>query len=195
MRLFLVRHAATQWSVTGQHTGTTDLPLTTEGLAQLGPLARELRQLMVDPLERAVAISSPRARAVVTARTVMGESHDVRVDNNLVEFDYGDYEGLTTEQIRQRRPGWDLWRDGCPHGETAEEAGRRADAFLDSLDDGPELVVAFAHAHISRIIAARAIGLDARCGEVFSLDPAAVSLINDVRGRRVIQHWNVRVRA
>ena len=195
MRLFLIRHGATEWSATGQHTGRTDLPLTSEGLAQLGPLAHELRAMVANEFDSLVAYSSPLARALVTARSVMGDTHDLRIDANLVEFNYGDYEGLTSEQIREVHPGWDLWRDGCPNGENVEDAGRRADAFLALLENGPEVVVTFAHAHISRIIAARAVGLAPRDGEIFNLDTATVSVIGDVRGKRVVQHWNVEPRS
>jgi broad specificity phosphatase PhoE len=191
VKLFLIRHGATEWSATGQHTGTTDLPLTSEGTAQLGPLARGLRHLVGDELTTALVFSSPRVRALVTAETVMGEGHVVCVDSNLAEFNYGDYEGLTTEEIWLRRPGWDMWRDGCPNGETAEDAGRRADAFLSVLDEAPDTVFAFAHGHIIRILAARAIGLEAHEGRIFALDTATVSVIEDVRGQKIIQHWNI----
>ena len=191
MKLFLIRHGATQWSASGQHTGTTDLPLTSEGLAQLDGLSLLLREMIGPQINTSVVFSSPLSRALVSAETVMGDGHDVRVDSNLVEFDYGDYEGLTTEEIRDRRPGWDIWRDGCPNGESAEDVGKRADAFLAGLGGHPEIVVTFAHAHVIRIIAARAIGLDANCGQLFTLDTATVSLIEDVREKRVVQHWNV----
>ena len=195
MKLFLIRHGATEWSATGQHTGTTDLPLSSEGVAELGPLSRELRHMLGEHFTSATVLSSPLTRARVSAEGVMGAGHDVCLDHSLVEFNYGDYEGLTTEQIRERRPGWDLWRDGCPNGETPEDAGRRADTFLAGLAGGPDVVVTFAHAHIIRIIAARAIGLDPQCGEVFTLDTATISLVQDVRDKRVLQNWNVRPKA
>lgn len=191
MKLILIRHGATQWSASGQHTGTTELPLTSQGVAQLEPLSRMLRQMIGHQFDDSAVFSSPMARALVSAQTVMGDGHDVRIDSNLVEFDYGDYEGLTTDEIRSRRPGWDIWRDGCPNGESVEEVGRRADAFLSTIEDGPELVVTFAHAHLIRIMAARAIGLDAHWGQIFTLDTATVSVIEDVRGKRVVQQWNV----
>ena len=160
-------------------------------MAQLGPLNRELRQWLDSSFDSVEVFASPMTRALVTARAVMGEGRALHVDANLMEFDYGDYEGLTTEQIREQRPEWDMWRDGCSNGETAEDVGRRVDAFLGALREGPDSVVLFAHAHVLRILAARAVGLEARDGEVFSLDPATVSVIGDVRSKWVIQHWNV----
>ncbi len=195
MQLFLIRHGATEWSASGRHTGTTDLALSSEGVAELAPLSRELRRMLGESFTSATVLSSPLTRARVSAESVMGAGFPVRLDHRLVEFDYGDYEGLTTEQIREQRPGWDLWRDGCPRGETPEDAGRRADAFLSGVGGSSDPVVAFAHAHIIRIIAARAIGLDPQCGEIFTLDTATVSLVQDVRGKRVVRHWNVRPRA
>jgi len=191
VKLFLIRHGATKWSASGQHTGTTDLPLTSEGLAQLGPLSTGLRESIGEQFATAVVFSSPLIRALVTAQTVVGDDREVRVDQNLIEFNYGDYEGLTPGEIRDLRPGWDIWRDGCPNGESASDVGRRADRFLAALGDGPELVLVFAHSHIIRIMAARAIGLDARHGQIFTLGTATVSVIEDVRGKRVIQQWNV----
>jgi probable phosphoglycerate mutase len=189
--LFFIRHGATEWSVTGQHTGRTDLPLSGEGLDQLGSLSHGLRQLLGPDFGRLDVVSSPMSRALVSATTVMGEGHDIRIDPNLAEFDYGDYEGLTTDEIREQRPGWDIWRDGCPNGESVEDVGRRADAFLASIEDGPELVAIFAHAHLIRIMAARATGLDAHWGEIFTLDTATLSVIDEVRGKRAVKLWNV----
>ncbi|HEY5304209.1 MAG TPA: histidine phosphatase family protein [Acidimicrobiales bacterium] len=191
MKLFLIRHGATEWSATGQHTGITDLPLTSEGIAQLEPLARGLHRSIGGQIDSAIVFSSPLQRALVSAQTVMGDGHRVCVDSNLVEFNYGDYEGVTTEEIWRQRPGWDMWRDGCPNGEDAEGAGRRADAFLSQLDDAHELVLVFAHAHIIRIIAARALGLEAQGARIFTLDTATVSVLEDLRDKKVIKRWNV----
>ena len=191
MRMFLIRHGATQWSATGQHTSTTDLSLTSEGLAQLGPLSTALREALGEQFATAVVFSSPLTRALATAQIVLGDDREVRVDPNLIEFNYGDYEGLTSEEIRDWRPDWDIWRDGCPRGESADDVGRRADTFLAGLGDDPELLLVFSHSHFIRILAARAIGLDARQGQIFTLDTATVSLVEDVRGKRVIKRWNM----
>jgi probable phosphoglycerate mutase len=141
-------------------------------------------------LDAAAVFSSPLARALDSAQIVVGADGEIRVDQNLIEFNYGDYEGLTSEEIRDLRPGWDIWRDGCPNGENADDVGQRADKFLAGLDGGPELVLVFCHSHMIRIMAARAIGLDARQGQIFTLDTATVSMIEDVRGKRVIKKWN-----
>jgi probable phosphoglycerate mutase len=189
--MFLIRHGATQWSASGQHTSTTDIALTSEGHAQLGPLSTALRDALAEQFATAVVFSSPLSRALTTAQIVLGEDREVRVDANLIEFNYGDYEGLTSEEIREWRPEWDIWRDGCPNGESTDDVGRRADTFLAGLGDDPELLVVFSHSHFIRILAARAIGLDARQGQIFTLDTATVSLVADVRGKRVIKIWNV----
>ncbi len=191
VKLFMIRHGATEWSATGQHTSSTDLPLTSEGIAQLDPLARGLRRALGEQFHSAMTFSSPLQRALVSAETVVGDEHRVCVDANLVEFNYGDYEGLTTEEIWKQRPGWDMWRDGCPNGEDAETAGRRADLFLSQLNQACDVVLVFAHAHIIRILAARVLGLEARLARIFTLDPATVSIIEDLRDKKVIKQWNV----
>jgi broad specificity phosphatase PhoE len=191
MRLVLVRHGATDWSVTGQHTGVTDLPLTDLGLAQADSAAQAVRVIAGADLSSAVVYSSPMSRALVTAHRVVGGSYRVNVTDDLREYDYGDYEGRTPSEIRERRPGWDIWTDGCPGGEQPEDVGERADHFLAMVAAVPTLCIAFAHGHIIRIIAARAVGLPANRGQIFTLDTATVSLIADVRGKRVIKLWNL----
>ena len=128
MRIVLMRHGATEWSVTGQHTGRTDLPLIQEGRDEAAGAAALLRSL-VGSVDRIRIVSSPLQRAFDTARLVTGR-RDIELSDDLMELDYGSYEGQTALQIRHERPGWDLWIDGCPQGETIEAAGRRADRFL-----------------------------------------------------------------
>ena len=190
MQLLLVRHGETAWSVTGQHTGLTDIPLTANGYEQAAGAANAARLLLGDEFARASVFSSPLSRARITGESVVGPGRRIQVCEELLELDYGEYEGLTPAEIRHERPGWDIWTDGCPGGETVEAVGDRVDRFLQKIEDAPTNI-AFAHGHVIRILAARAVGLPARSGQAFTLDTATVSLIADVRGKRVIKMWNV----
>jgi len=192
MKLLIIRHGATEWSVTGQHTGTTDIPLTEDGLNQ-AHLAREAAlRLVGEELATALVYTSPLQRARRTADIVMARpSDEFTVTDLLLEYNYGDYEGLTPTQIRSLHPGWDIWRDGCPGGESTDGVGRRANAFLREVERNDRLVVAFAHGHIIRILGACAVGLTARHGQIFTLDTATLSMIEDVRSKRVVKVWNL----
>jgi broad specificity phosphatase PhoE len=189
-QLWLIRHGETEWSRSGQHTGRTDLPLTAEGEAQ----ARRLRELLAR-VRPASVISSPRQRALDTAR-IAGLQVDT-VGEDLAEWDYGDYEGLTTAQIRESVPGWTVWTHPSPNGETIDEVSARADRVLtralERLADGP--VVLISHGHISRVIGARWIGLPASYGSHLALDTAAPSLLGAERGIPVIDRWNMLIPA
>jgi probable phosphoglycerate mutase len=187
--LWLVRHGETEWSASGRHTGRTDLPLTAAGEQQ----ARALLPMLSD-LSPALVLSSPRHRALHTAE-LAGLQVDA-VDDDLAEWDYGPYEGRTSQEIRAERPGWSLWRDGVPvgdGGETIEQVSARADRVLvracRALASGP--VVLFAHGHISRAIGARWIGLPAAAGANLLLGTAAPSLLSTQYGEPVIAHWNL----
>jgi broad specificity phosphatase PhoE len=184
--LWLVRHGETTWSRSGQHTGRTDLPLTVAGEAQ----ARALREVLGD-VQPAVVLSSPRQRARDTAR--LAGFTDVIIDDDLAEWDYGDYEGWTSAQIQAERPGWTLWRDGVPNGERIEQVSERADRVLararDALHRGPVILVA--HGHISRVIGARWIGLPAAAGANLLLGTAAPSLLSVEYDIPVLAHWNL----
>jgi broad specificity phosphatase PhoE len=188
MELVLVRHGDTEWSRTGQHTGSTDLDLLEHGQAQARGIAPVLAKIVGD--RPAVVYSSPMKRAVVTAALAFPQGQ-ARACDLLREYDYGDYEGLTTKEILARVPGWDIWRDGCPNGEQPADVGARADRFLAdcAAHDGP--VVAVSHGHMSRILAARALGIAASEGRLFTLDTASVSVIKDVRGKRAVALWNL----
>jgi broad specificity phosphatase PhoE len=186
VQLWLVRHGETEWSASGKHTGRTDVALTTTGEGQaraLGPLLERIRPALV--------LCSPRRRARDTA-----ELAGLRVDAiepDLAEWDYGAYEGRTTEQIRDEHPGWTLWRDGVPDGERIEQVRARADRVLrrarTTLAEGP--VVLVAHGHISRVHGARWIGLPADAGANLTLGTAAPSLLSVQYGEPVIAHWNL----
>jgi len=191
MRLVLVRHGATAWSVAARHTGTTDLPLTELGREQAAATAKGIRRLFGKDFESSNVYSSPLVRSLETASIVCGRTRTIIEDPRLLEFNYGDYEGLAPAAIRELRPQWDIWRDGCPNGETVEAVGHRVDAFIASLPGGEETNVVFSHGHLIRILAAKSIGLIAEQGRIFTLDTATISVIEDVRGKRVIKLWNL----
>jgi probable phosphoglycerate mutase len=185
-QLWLIRHGETEWSRSGQHTSRTDLPLTADGERQ----ATALRGLLAE-LHPVFVLCSPRQRAVRTAE-LAGLTVDA-IDNDLVEWDYGKYEGLTTKQIRQAVPGWSLWTHPMPGGETPSQVTARADRVLGRaaarLPDGP--VVLVAHGHMCRVIGARWIGLRAVDGARLALDTAAPSVLGTEHDIPVIHRWNM----
>ena len=171
-RLVLVRHGETEWSATGRHTSRTDVPLTARGEELARTLGRRVEELGMVPT---ACLSSPRRRAVDTARFAgLGEA--LTTDDRLQELDYGEYEGRTTVDIRSERPDWDLFRDGCPGGETPAQAGRRADDLLAELapEEGQGDVALVGHGHFSRILAARYLGLDAERARFLGLGTASL---------------------
>jgi broad specificity phosphatase PhoE len=189
--VYVIRHGETEWSVTGQHTGRTDVPLTAHGEQQArkaGAVLAELRGTTVPPR---LVLASPRSRAGRTAQLAGLIVDDVTED--LAEWDYGDYEGLTTEQIRESVPDWSVWTHEIPGGETAKEVGDRADAVLDrarqALDRGD--VVLIGHGHFSRVLVVRWLGLDPAAGIRIGLDPAGISVLGEDRGQAQIRRLNV----
>lgn len=194
MKLVLIRHGATAWSVSGQHTGRTDIALLPDGIEQATRAIGNVRSALGAEWETATIISSPLQRAHSTAGIIFGADR-VSTDDNLMEMHYGDYEGLTSDEIRANRPDWDLWRDGSPNGETTEQVGVRCDAFLaahvPTAIGAPGTIAVVAHAHLLRILAARALGLQATQGRLFTLHTAATSVIEDVRGNRCVSLWNL----
>ena len=185
MRLLLIRHGQTAWSLSGQHTGLTDVPLTDHGREQAAQLAPRLRDRMF-----ALVLSSPLSRARDTAE--LAGLGDVELDDQLHEWDYGDYEGLTTDTIREQVPGWTVWTDPCPGGETADQVAARTDAVLDrarpALEHGDVALVA--HGHVLRVLTARWLGLGPGAGRLFALDPATVSELGHERDTPVLSRWN-----
>jgi broad specificity phosphatase PhoE len=183
--LVLARHGETEWSRTGLHTGRTDVPLTEEGRRQASLLGRSL-----EGREFGRVFTSPLSRAADSCRLAgLGDRAEPRDD--LLEWDYGDYEGLSTPQIRERRPDWYLWRDGCPGGEGPEDVGRRADELLADLCGRSGDVALFAHGHVLRVLAARWIGLPPSAGGLLALATATVSVLGWERDVAVIRRWNM----
>lgn len=191
-RLVIVRHGETEWSANGRHTGRTDIPLTPAGRDRATALGRRMTELGLGPVR---ALSSPRTRAVETAR-LAGLGDNLVVDERLAELDYGEYEGRTTVDIRAERPGWDLFRDACPGGETLEDGGRRADDLIASLapEEGDGDIALAGHGHFSRILAARYLGLPASQARLLALGTASLSLLGHEHEWRAMLLWNDQVR-
>lgn len=179
-----VRHGETEWSASGRHTSRTDLPLTPEGVQAAERLAPILSSYTF-----ACVLSSPLLRARETCR-LAGLEPLMSVTDDLREWDYGDYEGLTTPEIRQENPSWVLWRDGCPGGETPDQVGARADRVLERLAavDGDAAV--FAHGHILRVLAGRWLRMEVAAGARFALDAGAMSTLGFERETEVLTLWN-----
>jgi probable phosphoglycerate mutase len=183
-RCVLVRHGETEWSLDGRHTGRTDLPLLPEGIEQ----ARALRPVLGARTFAAV-LTSPLVRARETAE-LAGLGAGAVVDPDLAEWDYGAYEGVTTNQIREKRPGWELFADGVPDGESIEDVAARVDRVIARVRATPGDVACVAHSHVLRVLAARWIGLDPGVGRSLVLDPAAVSELGWDREHPVVLSWN-----
>jgi broad specificity phosphatase PhoE len=182
--VWLVRHAETEWSRSGRHTGRTDVPLTDAGRAR----ARELGA-RVGGRDFALVLVSPLGRARETARLAgLGDPCQVRED--LLEWDYGDYEGITTASIREERPDWYLWRDGVPNGETADEVGARCDRVIEEILSVDGDVAAFAHGHILRALAARWLEEPVSFGGRLFLSTGSVCVLGFEREVRVVRLWN-----
>jgi broad specificity phosphatase PhoE len=187
MKACLVRHGETAWSITGQHTGVTDLALTPHGEDQSRGLVARLESMGVTRV-----LVSPRLRARQTcAHAGLGAASEIEPD--LAEWDYGDFEGRRTVDIRRDRPDWTIWRDGCPGGESVVEVGVRADRLIARLARIQGVAALFSHGQFGAVLAARWIGLAVTEGQHFTLYPASVSLLGtDARHaeRRVIELWN-----
>ncbi len=181
----LVRHGETEWSNSGRHTGRTDLPLTAKGEAE----ALALRSRLAGT-EFGHTITSPLQRAVRTAQLA---GFTATPDPDLVEWDYGDYEGLTSAAIRARRPGWELFQDGCPGGESIEQISRRADRVVSRLKSLEGNVLVFAHGHFLRVLAARWVGQPVALGRALLLSTGSISALgfsHDSADEPAIRLWN-----
>ena len=183
-QIWLARHGQTEWSRDGRHTGRTDIELTDEGRRQATGLRRAFEG---QDFER--VISSPLSRALETCRLAL-PSRSIEPSEALLEWDYGDYEGLTSAQIREKRPGWVLWRDGCPGGESPAEIGARVDPLVAELLQARSDVVLFAHGHVLRVLTARWLGLRPGDGAMLALDTGTVSILGWEHANAVVRRWN-----
>jgi broad specificity phosphatase PhoE len=184
MKVFAIRHGETAWSLNGRHTGTTDLPLTDNGRR----LAERMRPALMKT-SFALVLVSPMRRARETC-DLAGLSADAVVERDLMEWNYGAYEGLTSDEIKESSPGWMIFRDGCPDGETPDEVGARTDRVIARARAAEGNVALFAHGHVLRVLAARWIGFSAAAGQHFLLDTGMLSVLGDYQGSPAVETWN-----
>ena len=183
-QVYLIRHGETEWSLTGQHTGITDIPLTENGrrlAMRLEPILAKQKFVMV--------LTSPLKRARDTCE-LSGLGAAAHIDNDLVEWNYGEYEGLTSREIRKKTPGWLLFDHGCPGGETPEQVGDRADRIIVRARGQQGNVALFAHGHLLRVVAARWLGFAAGAGRHFLLDTGTLNILSYYQGIPAIKEWN-----
>jgi broad specificity phosphatase PhoE len=184
--IVLVRHGETEWSRDGKHTGRTDVPLTELGRRQAQAVGAELQERRF-----ALVLTSPLIRAFETCRLAgFGDVAEQR--GELREWDYGAYEGRKTVEIREEIPGWTLWQDGVPEGETIDEVAARVDRLIAELRSVQGGSLLFAHGHVLRVLAARWLGLEPQAGALFALDAASISMLGYERETSVIRLWNRR---
>lgn len=184
MRVFAIRHGETAWSLSGQHTGTTDIPLTDNG--------RRLATRMRPALGREVfacVLTSPLERARETCE-LAGLGAGAVLDADLLEWNYGEYEGLTPKQIHEKAPGWLIFRDGCPGGETPEQVATRADRVIARARAASGDVALFAHGHVLRVLVARWLGLAPAAGQHFLLDTGTLNVLGYYRDIPAVKIWN-----
>jgi broad specificity phosphatase PhoE len=183
-QVYLVRHGETEWSLTGQHTGITDIPLTENG--------RKVAKLLEPVLARetfALVLTSPLRRARETCR-LTGLGAVAQIDRALMEWNYGEFEGLTSREIREKSPEWSLFNDGCPSGETPEQVGDRADRIIARVRSEQGNVALFAHGHLLRVLGARWLGFSAGAGRHFLLDTGTLNILSYYYGVPAIKTWN-----
>jgi broad specificity phosphatase PhoE len=184
MSVFAMRHGETEWSLNGRHTGTTDIPLTDNG--------RRLAELLRPALSRrafALVLVSPLQRARETCE-LSGVAGTAVIDPDLAEWNYGEYEGLTPKQIHEARPGWLIFRDGCPGGEAPAQVGARVDRVIARARAAAGDVALFAHGHVLRVLVARWLGLPAGAGQHFLLDTGTLNVLDYYRGLPALKTWN-----
>lgn len=186
-RFWFIRHGETAWSLSGQHTGRTDIPLTAHGETEASELGHYIRTVPFSQV-----LTSPRQRAIHTCE-LAGLRHGAEIEPDLSEWDYGNYEGQRSAEVREERPGWDIFRDGCPGGETPAEIADRADRLIGRLTVLTGNVALFSHGQFGAVLAARWIGLAAFNGEHFPLGPASLSILSHNPHHpkvRTIELWN-----
>ncbi len=184
IQIILCRHGETEWSLSGKHTSLTDIPLTKKGEEQAKGLSQRLRHFSYE-----VVYSSPLQRASKTC-ALANLSKPMILEPNAVEWNYGDYEGLTTPEIWKTKPKWNLFSDGAPQGENAAEVGKRADLLIQKWMAEQKTVVLFSHAHFLRVLAARWVGLAPSEARIFGLSVASISVLGFERSQKIIQTWN-----
>jgi broad specificity phosphatase PhoE len=187
LSLYFFRHGQTEWSLSGQHTGRTDTPLTTHGEAEARALIPWLKQVQLG-----LVLTSPRQRARRTCELV-GLGREAEIEPDLAEWDYGDYEGKLSSEIREERSGWNIFRDGSPHGEMPADVSDRADRLIARLRTMNGNVALFSHGQFGLALAARWIGLPVAKGQHFVLDTASLSILGHNPAHpevRVIALWN-----
>lgn len=182
-QVWLVRHGETEWSKSGRHTSTTDLPLTAEGERIAAELKDRLARVQFD-----LVLTSPRQRARRTAE--LAGFGDAVTDDDLVEWNYGDYEGITTAEIRKKVPGWTIWDDPVPNGESPEQVAARLDRVVQRIAAVDGDVLIFGHSHALRALTARWLELGVTEGRHFVLDTATLSVLGWERGSPAIHRWN-----
>ncbi len=185
-RVVIVRHGATEWSVSRRHTGRTDLPLLSEGRTQAAALADRLG---AERDRVSLVLCSPLRRARETCE-LAGFADRAELCQDLCEWDYGDYEGLTTVQIRARDPGWNLWTDGSPGGERPEDVVARARRVLARFAAADGTCLAFAHGHVLRALTALWLEMDITAGARFRLEAGAIGVLGHERETTVLERWN-----
>jgi len=182
--VFLIRHGETEWSLSGQHTGSTDIPLTDHGEAA----ARLLAPVLADR-DFSLVLCSPLQRARRTCE-LAGLGGQASIDPDLAEWNYGSYEGLTPAAIREQQPGWLVFRDGCPAGESPAEVGERVDRVISRVRQNGGRVALFAHGHVFRVFVARWIELSPSHGAHFLLDTSTLTILSYYRGIPAVKCWN-----
>jgi broad specificity phosphatase PhoE len=183
-QVYLIRHGETEWSLSGQHTGITDIPLTENGRK----VAKRLEPVLAKETF-ALVLTSPLQRARETCE-LAGLGERAQIDRDLMEWNYGEYEGLTSREIREKVPGWLLFNDGCPGGETPEQVGDRADRIIARARGAQGNVVLFAHGHLLRVLATRWLGFRASAGRHFLLDTGTLNILSYYQGAPAIKGWN-----
>ncbi|MEV6566353.1 histidine phosphatase family protein [Streptomyces kronopolitis] len=188
-RIHLARHGQTEWSLSGRHTGRTDVPLLDEGRRGAGLLGERLHRAPWNGLPGVEVRTSPLVRAKETCE-LAGFGDRAQPWDALMEIDYGAYEGLTPDEIKSGRPDWLIWRDGVPQGETLAAVAARADEVIDWARSAERDVLVFAHGHILRALGARWLGLDISFGARIRLEPTSLSVLGWAYGEPAIERWN-----
>jgi len=186
-KVYVIRHGETEWSINGKHTGVTDIPLTENGRNQVKCLQPVLANEVF-----ALVLTSPLHRAMETCK-LSGLGEKAEVEPNLVEWNYGEYEGVTSKEIHKTVPGWLVFNDGAPGGETPEQIGARADRVIQRVRAVQGNVALFAHGHIFRVLVARWLDLPATAGRNFLLDTGTLNILSYYRGYPAVKIWNAQL--